>query len=107
MTTPHADDPPQMLPTLRAGSAAHRLLQDSLKALRDVAPDPAARQFYDDILKGRRSARELTSSLAFADSAARALREYEQRHVRLTGAEREEESRSVDAFVAEVDSEGD
>lgn len=105
MTTPQPEEAPPMLPTLRPGTAAHRLLQDSLTTLRDAAPDAETRQLYDDILSGRRSARELTSSPAFARTAMHGLTEYEERRQHLTPEQRHEEDVRAQAVASQAENE--
>ncbi len=85
------DELPRALPSMPVGSRADQVLRESLTVLRDRATDPEAVRLYDDILHGRRSARELTSSPVFAQSAEHGFAEYTRRRGAMTDAERDQQ----------------
>lgn len=99
MSTTEGQEQPRMLPHVPAGSTADRVLRDSLTTLRDAATDPSLRALYDDILDGRRSARELMFSEAFGDAAMRGLTEYDERRRAASPADREAEDRRAEQLL--------
>jgi len=77
-----------MLDSVPVGSPGHRQLAAALRALREHAPDEETAALYDDILAGRRSARDLVSSEGFARAAESGLRRYEEKLEAMTPQER-------------------
>lgn len=79
MSAPHdpttPDDTP-LLGAIPAGSVADRTLRQALATLREQAPDEQTARLYDDILAGRRSARDLLESPGFAAAASRGVEQY-------------------------------
>lgn len=111
MSTPiEGREPPRMLPHVPTGSTADRVLRDSLTTLRDAATDHSLRALYDDVLDGRRSARELMFSDAFGDVAMRGLTEYDERRRAASPEDRQAEDRRaaqlVDGFLEDGGGEG-
>ena len=89
MTTPHDDDAAApLLRSVPAGSPADAAMRESLRTLRDAAPTPEQRRLYDDILSGRRSARDLLRDPGFGAMATEGFRQYEERRAEMTDAER-------------------
>lgn len=79
MTYPTGPTPPDETPLLGAvppGSVADRKLRDALATLREQAPDEQTARLYDDILAGRRSARDLLESPGFAAAASQGVEQY-------------------------------
>ena len=73
------DEPDQpMLSSIPVGSPAHKKLAEAMRVLRDQAPDAQSARIYDDILSGRRSARDLTESEDFARVAQHGLARHEE-----------------------------
>jgi Spy/CpxP family protein refolding chaperone len=92
-----------MLPHVPAGSSADQLLRESLTTLRDAASDPQMRELYDDVLSGRRSARELMFSDGFGDVAMRGLTEYDERRRAASPEEREAEDHRAAELLGEFE----
>ncbi|QGH69108.1 hypothetical protein [Pseudactinotalea sp. HY158] len=78
-----------LLGSVPVGSPAHRQLSEALRALREQAPDEETAALYDDILAGRRSARDLVTSEAFNRAAEAGLQRYEERLADMSPQERE------------------
>lgn len=74
--TPEPDQP--MLSSIPVGSPAHKKLAEAMRILRDQAPDAQSAAFYDDILAGRRSARDLAESEDFARVAQQGLAKHQE-----------------------------
>ena len=95
------EDEPDTRPLLGSfavGSGPDRVFRDSLKMLRDTAPDDATADLYDDILAGRRSPRDLFESDAFRASATAGIRQVRERQAALTPEEQERAAEESTAF---------
>ncbi|TFV96704.1 hypothetical protein [Orlajensenia leifsoniae] len=81
-TAPNGSDPsdgPRMLPTIDPGSPTGRMLRDSMERLRFAPVDPAIQRFAQDVLDGRRSARDMMDLPQFQpllEKAGQSLQEY-------------------------------
>ena len=78
-----------LLDGFAVGSGPDRLFRDSLKALRDTAPDEETAALYDDILAGRRSPRDLMENDAFRDAATVGIRHVREQRAQLSPEELE------------------
>lgn len=86
-----SDEPDEpLLPSIPAGSPAHKKLAEAMRTLRDNAPDAQTARLYEDILAGRRSARDLVDSPGFAQAADQGLTTYAQQVEELDEQERAE-----------------
>lgn len=100
-TPPEPDH--QLLNSAPVGSPAHKLFADSLRTLKEHAPNEETARLYDDILTGRRSALDLFESEGFAQAAERGVQEYEEYRESLTEEEREELDRQAEIDARTID----
>lgn len=84
------DDTTQMLGSIPTNSPAHRLLVESMTRLRDNATSEEDERLYDDILKGRRSARDVLSSPGFTRLASQGFQRYTEARADLSDDERDD-----------------
>jgi len=90
---------PPLLGSFPAGSGPDRVLRDALKALRDAAPDERTAALYDDVLSGRRPARELLNDPVFHDSAMAGIRRVREQRALLTPEEQARGNAEASAFL--------
>jgi len=90
---------PPLLGSFPAGSGPDRVLRDALRALRDAAPDERTAALYDDVLSGRRPARELLNDRAFGESAMAGIRRVRQTRALLTPEEQGRGNAEASAFL--------
>jgi len=99
--TPAPDQP--MLSSIPVGSPAHKKLAEAMRILRDQAPDARSARIYDDILTGRRSARDLAESEEFARVAQQGLARHERYLDDLDETERAELTQQAQAEAEQLD----
>lgn len=99
---PNEPDQP-MLSSIPVGSPAHKKLAEAMRILRERAPDAQTAELYDDILAGRRSARDLAESEGFAQAAEQGVAQHQEDLDNLDEQEREELQRRAEAEAADLD----
>ena len=67
-----------MLGSFPVNTRAHRLLVDSVRKLRESATESEDIRLYDDILEGKRSARDLVESKHFNERAERGFARFDE-----------------------------
>jgi hypothetical protein len=91
-----------MLDIARGDPARSKFLRESLAKLREHSKDPQFRSMVDDILAGRRSAREAATSEVFNRGIADKVEQGAQQYQALSGEEKEELAAQGEQRMAEL-----
>lgn len=97
---------PRALPSIPVGSPGDRLLRESLKTLRELAPDRQTRDQMTDIIEGRRSALDLLEMPGFTIIADKGVRAFDAHLQTLSPEEREQARAEGEAMLSDEDGTG-